>query len=185
MKSMGRISQIVVWIIVMISCASRPKNSIEYACCSVRHYALDPSFTLEEKGMVLSSLGAWSEATSGFLCFAPGIDDLVINKADRANYPEKVEEIDKKAQGNGVMYPVGWTENGIAWLLTDRISTNRELFSVSVHELGHLLGLKHYRGAEKSWMHPDIAQDPVEGSKITLRDAIALCRIEGCVPSGP
>ena len=170
-----------------------PESAAPFPGCrhTVRFW-VDPEFTPEQTMMVVQAVYAWQDGSGLLVCFVPsGNSGLRIH---RAHDPESAKWVEEKgALSNGVdpESVVGLADFPDAYILTEKLTTERDLFATAVHEVGHLLGLPHYEQAgtccteysdsgagEESWMYPSIDRDPKAGRRIPPRDSLALASLE-------
>lgn len=116
-----------------------------------------------------AAVSAWSPART--MC-------VVASGADVTIEPATVERIDWIDREGFVPMPdaraVGAAEHGHVWIIVGRID-DAEAYGVTMHELGHVLGLGHYEGPRESWMTARIG-DSVRIGGATSRDVEALRR---------
>lgn len=152
---------------------------------------IDNEFSKSQEASINRAFKAWSSASYNYIKFEhiyrhnkPGrLEDYFWHKQYdnsifiwNANINSMSKEFDYNTSG----FTGFWDIHGNVVIYTDRINwEGYNLYNVALHEIGHMLGLKHIE-YEKSVMQPktmDIA------SCITSDDAYRLCLIYGCVPN--
>lgn len=194
--SKRRFALIVCFILCLFSCCGvQSKIELPSALASqcqthnIKVY-VDSEFDTSEEIAINTALNVWRNVSNDFIRFdiiwehtKPGRlenyfwvkqfnHSVFIWKADSTS--TSVEFDNKYASYAGF-----WDLHGNVVIFADRIDKeNNQLYNVIVHEIGHMLGLKHIE-YEKSVMQPkaiDISDC------ITKDDAYRLCLIYGCDP---
>lgn len=119
---------------------------------------IDQCFNVQEKRNIIEGLIRWQDGTGGLVLFHIGkmsINKLVMDKDDGyTNYSinivksystDKVIQEYVEENGNKINGLATWHEGTtIAFVVVDKLRTNKEFVGLVMHEVGHLLGLiKH------------------------------------------
>ena len=131
---------------------------------------IDKCFNVQEKRNIIEGLIRWQDGTDGLVLFHIGnmsMNKLIMDEDDGyTNYSiniVKAYSTDKAIQeyveenSNKINGLASWHEGTtIAFIVVDKLKTNYEFVGLVMHEIGHLLGLKHappgtimYRYSEK------------------------------------
>ena len=177
MRYTGRV--IMAMVAALGSCLLEPKTP-PLPCQKAITYEVDQGFSLSGSLEVDAAFDAWAKASGGYLCFYHGYPTKISVHA--VSDERKISALDERALLSGVEHPIGLaTPNGTIWIFVSRIESPRSVFGVTLHEIGHQLGLPHYEGSEATWMHQYMTEDPIGLRRVTLRDAVAMCKIQHCL----
>lgn len=192
-----RISILIVFIIICLfsCCGLQQKVTLPSDLGSkinintIRIY-VDDEFTTDETNTITNALNAWQKVSNKYIIFNYYYHQLKPGKIEsffwtkqykRSIFVWKIsskdmsENFDEKTTG----FVGFWDLHGNILIFSDRISqVNNTLYNITVHESGHMLGLKHIE-YEQSVMNP-IAY--YISNCITKDDAERLCLIYGCKP---
>jgi hypothetical protein len=138
-------------------------------------YTLDPQFNADERRVIDEAMRVWERGSGARVCFAPGGDDLVIEKLDRS---EQLRAFDPDWPQH-----VALTRGGRIWIVAARIDDEGEYRGLIVHELGHYLGIGHIEDTAQTYMHSTINDTPVDlwkHARLPPRDGRAFCEVRRC-----
>lgn len=140
-----------------------------------RTYSLDAAFTERQASAIKGAMAAWGRATAMQACMSadPGGSVGVV----RVHTKEQVERFDARTKLSKETPAWGYWD-GTLWIVTSRATTDKDVFNIAAHELGHSVGVNHYEGGHPSFMHGS-GPFPKE-NEVTEHDAAEFCRIHKC-----
>jgi hypothetical protein len=139
------------------------------------HYTLDPSFDPDERALIEQGMHVWQRGTGDRVCFAPGGQDLVVERLERA---EDLSPWDPDWARH-----VALTKGGHVWIVEPAVSEPGAFRALVVHEVGHYLGLGHVEDTTMTYMHSAIGDTPEElrdEARLPERDRRDFCAEHGC-----
>jgi hypothetical protein len=193
-----RFALIIAFILCLFSCCGRqnkidiPTEVKSQGSQILNHIIkinVDDEFTADEEITVEQALKVWEKVSGNYIKFEyiyhqkkPGrLEDYFWKK----QYGHSVfiwkatsYSISTAFDYKYINYVGFWDIHGNIVVFTDRMDQNNQLYNVLVHEIGHMLGLKHVE-YEKSVMQPNAINI---SDCITKDDADRLCLIYGCEP---
>ena len=138
-------------------------------------YTIDSSFDAGERGLIEDAMRAWEQGTGGRVCFSPGGKDLLIAKADRAEY---LAPVDAEWSRH-----VAYTKGSHIWFVRSAVTDPGMFRTLGIHELGHHLGLGHSEDVLLTYMHRTLDDAPLELRENALlpeHDRRAYCAKHRC-----
>lgn len=189
-------SRILLWIFIIAFYFTSACMSMPFYSPGVKRQnpsmqiSIDKDFSLFQQLYIQKAFDAWSHASQNKLTFTlnwnarkPGRysdyakpqpeSGIFFWSLPKAETPEW--QVDDWKTYWGVMV-YGRGENSGNLIIFDEVSLEK-FYAVALHEVGHLIGLKHI---EKVWsnMHPSAVADC-----LTSHDVEQLCKMYGCVPN--
>lgn len=179
-----------------LACVTAPPPKAPVAtmgpCTVSLHFHGDIEFTPSERLDIESSMKAWKTATDGAACLSV-VWDLNFDSMESVSAHEEdhvilkvnsmvsiVQSLDELADGAvlGFVFPPGGVKTHKPvrlFLVYDRL-TNR-MGEVSMHELGHTMGMQH---TKDPWSVMYFASTPESPKCLTRPDMAEFCRVNEC-----
>lgn len=186
-------------LLLLLGCGFTPAHLPLNHSAEVQEYVhLDPEFSGFEQRMIKNSVTEWSTTTHGFIIW--GFQDWPLYDPSSPLFPfinepnctkhllimrmissdKSIVDIDTSLNSITLGYAKKTHDlcRGIdtIFLVMDRIRTIDELRLITLHEIGHILGLKH--DVTNSIMEPK----GFHAKCITHRDFVNFCKLWKCDP---
>src|SRR5258707_319315 len=182
------------WLLLLWTCVHTtpirqehgPVAHVDIPACNtpkqIVRYSIDPKFTISERAKINHAFQVWTEGTNGHAVFLPGNEVYILRTTDSKTIARLTGLLDIPVPENqraAGVYTMANIRKEVH-IIVDAIAP-KYFESVTIHELGHVLGLSHNSG--KTYMKAaitDVVPDLLDKPALPKADRDAYFHLRGC-----